>query len=107
TNLVFYFQPDVTPGQCWAFRGSQGQVVIRLPAPIQPTAVTVQHIYKDVSPSGSVSSAPRDFTVSGVQEEGDEETLLGAFTYDVEKEAIQTFPLKVEEARVGKGRAER
>ncbi|NWJ11442.1 SUN3 protein, partial [Crypturellus undulatus] len=97
------------PGQCWAFQGSQGQVVIRLPAPIQPTAVTMQHIYKDVSPSGSVSSAPRDFTVSvtcflcftlkGVQEEGDEENLLGTFTYNVEKEAIQTFPLKHELSR--------
>ncbi|NXD18547.1 SUN1 protein, partial [Nothocercus nigrocapillus] len=105
--VVFCFQRDVTPGQCWAFRGSQGQVVIRLPAPVQPTSVTVQHIYKDVSPSGSVSSAPRDFTVSGVEEEGEEETLLGTFTYDVEKEAMQTFPLKVGEARVGRGQAQR
>ncbi|NXA38750.1 SUN3 protein, partial [Eudromia elegans] len=98
----FCFQHDVTPGECWAFGGSQGQVVLRLPAPMQPTAVTVQHIYKEVSPSGSVSSAPRDFTVSGVEKEGEEETLLGTFIYDVEKEAIQTFPLKVEETRVGK-----
>ncbi|XP_062455740.1 SUN domain-containing protein 5-like [Rhea pennata] len=92
-------QPDVTPGQCWAFQGSQGQVVVRLPAPVQPTAVTVQHIYKAASPSGTVSSAPRDVTVSGVDEEGEEETLLGAFTYDVEAEAIQSFPLKHKSSR--------
>ncbi|NWJ12248.1 SUN3 protein, partial [Crypturellus undulatus] len=105
--VVFCLQPDVTPGQCWAFQGSQGHVVIRLPARIWPAALTLQHIYKAVSPSGMVSSAPRDFTVSGVEKEGEEETLLGTFMYDVEREAIQTFPLKVEEARVGKGRAER
>ncbi|XP_064358109.1 sperm-associated antigen 4 protein-like isoform X4 [Dromaius novaehollandiae] len=92
-------QPDVTPGQCWPFQGSRGQVVIRMPAPIQPTAVTVQHIYKAVSPSGTVSSAPRHFTVSGVDEEAEEETLLGTFMYDVEKEAMQTFPLKQELSR--------
>ncbi|NWX99874.1 SUN3 protein, partial [Nothoprocta ornata] len=104
--LLLCLQPDVTPGQCWPFQGSQGHVVIKLPARIWPAAVTLQHIYKGGWPSGTVSSAPRDFTVSGVQKEGEEETLLGSFTYDVEKEAIQTFPLKVEEARVGKGQAE-
>ncbi|NXG40417.1 SUN2 protein, partial [Dromaius novaehollandiae] len=103
--VLFCFQPDVTPGQCWPFQGSRGQVVIRMPAPIQPTAVTVQHIYKAVSPSGTVSSAPRHFTVSGVDEEAEEETLLGTFMYDVEKEAMQTFPLKVQAVRVGKGQA--
>ncbi|NXE54569.1 SUN3 protein, partial [Casuarius casuarius] len=54
----------VTPGQCWPFRGSQGQVVIKLPARIQPTAVTVQHVSKTVSPSGSISSTPKDIAVS-------------------------------------------
>ncbi|XP_067151402.1 sperm-associated antigen 4 protein-like [Apteryx mantelli] len=86
-------QPDVSPGHCWPFQGSRGQVVIRLPAQIRPTAVTVQHILKA---SGTISSAPRDFTVSGVDAEGEEETLLGTFMYDEEKEAIQTFPLKNE-----------
>ncbi|XP_068784000.1 SUN domain-containing protein 5-like [Struthio camelus] len=99
TAVALCFQPDVSPGQCWPFQGSQGQVVIWLPARIQPTAITVQHIYKAVSPSGTVSSAPRDFTVSGVDEEGEEETLLGTFTYDVGKEALQTFPLKEELSR--------
>ncbi|NXA43803.1 SUN3 protein, partial [Eudromia elegans] len=104
--VLFCLQADVTPGQCWAFQGSQGHVVIQLPARIWPTAVTLQHISKAVLPSGMVSSAPREFTVSGVEKEGEEETFLGTFTYDVEKEAIQTFPLKVEEARVGKGQAQ-
>ncbi|KAM6114492.1 sperm-associated antigen 4 protein-like [Phoenicopterus ruber ruber] len=87
-------QPDVSPGNCWAFRGHQGQVVIRLPARVHLTAVTVQHISKEVSSSGTVISAPRDVAVFGVDADGEEETPLGVFTYDVAKEAIQTFPLK-------------
>ncbi|XP_069627562.1 SUN domain-containing protein 5-like [Haliaeetus albicilla] len=87
-------QPGLSPGDCWPLQGRQGQVVIRLPARVHPTAVTMQHIYKDVSPSGTVTSAPRDVAVFGVDADGEEETLLGTFTYNVAKEAIQTFPLK-------------
>ena len=35
------------------------------------------------------------FAPEGVDADGEEETLLGTFTYDVAKESIQTFPLKV------------
>ncbi|KAM6061747.1 SUN domain-containing protein 5-like [Chlamydotis macqueenii] len=87
-------QPDVSPGNCWALQGHQGQVVIRLPARIHLTAITVQHIYKEISPSGTVISAPKDMAVFGVDADGEEETLLGTFMYDVEREASQTFPLK-------------
>ncbi|XP_054080731.1 sperm-associated antigen 4 protein-like [Rissa tridactyla] len=87
-------QPDVSPGNCWPFPGHQGQVVIRLPARVHLTAVSVHHISKEVSPSGTVISAPRDIAVFGVDADGEEETLLGTFMYSVAKEAIQTFPLK-------------
>ncbi|XP_061488003.1 SUN domain-containing protein 3-like [Rhineura floridana] len=89
-------QPDVYPGNCWAFQGSEGQVVINLPEKIQPTAITVQHISKAISPSKGVSSALKDFLVFGLEDETREETLLGKFMYDIEKEAIQTFQLKNE-----------
>lgn len=56
-------QPNVYPGNCWAFKGHQGQVVIRLPARVYLTAITVQHITKDASPSGTISSAPKDIAV--------------------------------------------
>ncbi|KAM7082383.1 sperm-associated antigen 4 protein-like [Ciconia maguari] len=87
-------QPDVSPGNCWPLQGHQGQVVIRLPAQVHLTAVTVQHTSKDASAFGTDISAPRDVAVFGVDADGEEETLLGMFTYDVAKEAIQTFPLK-------------
>ncbi|XP_031471789.1 SUN domain-containing protein 3-like, partial [Phasianus colchicus] len=56
-------QPDISPGNCWAFQGSWGHVVIQLPEKIQPTAFTIWHISKAVSPSGEVSSAPKEFAV--------------------------------------------
>ncbi|NXG00185.1 SPAG4 protein, partial [Sakesphorus luctuosus] len=92
----------VSPGQCWSFKGHQGQVVIRLPARVHLAAITVQHITKDVSPSGTVISAPRDIAVfvsllgTSVDADGEEESLLGTFTYHVEKEPMQTFLLKNE-----------
>ncbi|NXM01456.1 SUN2 protein, partial [Tyrannus savana] len=93
----------VSPGSCWAFKGHEGQVVIKLPARVHLTAITVQHITKDASPSGTVISAPKDIAVfvsllgtsaGGVDADGKEESLLGTFTYNVEKEPMQTFPLK-------------
>ena len=62
--LALCFQPDASPGYCWPFQGSRSEVLIRLPTQIRPTAVTVQHASKIASPPGTVSSAPRDFTVS-------------------------------------------
>lgn len=62
--LGLCFQSDTSPGYCWPFQGSQREVLIRLPMQIQPTTVTIQHTSKAASPLGTVSSAPRDFTVS-------------------------------------------
>ncbi|XP_050769555.1 sperm-associated antigen 4 protein-like [Gymnogyps californianus] len=92
--LDTFVQPDTSPGYCWPFQGSQSEVLIRLPTQIRPTAITIQHASKIASPLGTVSSTPRDFTVSGLDEEGKDETLLGTFTYAMRKEPTQTFPLQ-------------
>ncbi|XP_048788746.1 uncharacterized protein LOC125687592 isoform X3 [Lagopus muta] len=83
-------QADISPGNCWAFRGSEGDVVIRLPQEIRPSAVTVWHISTAVSPSGEVSSAPREFIVLGMDEDKPP-TSLGYFIYDIKGEIAQTF----------------
>ncbi|XP_076219882.1 SUN domain-containing protein 3-like [Aptenodytes patagonicus] len=88
-------QPRIAPGSCWAFQGSRGHVVVRLPEQIWPTAFTIWHISEAVSPSGEVSSAPKEFAVSGVDEAA-AETLLGTFTYNVHKEIAQTFHVQKE-----------
>lgn len=85
-------QPDVHPGNCWAFQGPQGFAVVRLSARIRPTAVTLEHVPKSLSPNSTISSAPRDFSIFGFDEDLQQEgTLLGQFTYDQDGEPIQTF----------------
>lgn len=56
-------QPDMYPGNCWAFRGSQGYLVVRLSMKIHPTGFALEHIPKALSPTGNISSAPKDFAV--------------------------------------------
>ncbi|KAM6036252.1 sperm-associated antigen 4 protein-like [Theristicus caerulescens] len=97
--LDTFVQLDISPGYCWPFQASRHQVVIRLPAQVRPTAITVQHALKKSSALRDISSAPRDFTVSMMGEEGEEETPLGTFSYDTKEEPTQTFPLQNELAR--------
>ncbi|XP_005367153.1 SUN domain-containing protein 1 isoform X5 [Microtus ochrogaster] len=85
-------QPDIYPGNCWAFKGSQGYLVVRLSMRIYPTTFTVEHIPKTLSPTGNISSAPRDFAVYGLETEYQEEGQpLGRFTYDQEGDSLQMF----------------
>ena len=56
-------QPSIHPGECWAFKGSEGYVVIELSARIIPTAFSIEHIPKELSPTGSIDSAPKSFSV--------------------------------------------
>lgn len=84
-------QPDRQPGQCWAFKGSQGYVVIRLAAPVRPTSFTLEHIPRDLSPFGNIDSAPKNFTVWGLNTENDEGYELGKYLYREDGEALQYF----------------
>uniref|UniRef100_A0A8C8R563 Sad1 and UNC84 domain containing 1 n=1 Tax=Pelusios castaneus TaxID=367368 RepID=A0A8C8R563_9SAUR len=85
-------QPDMYPGNCWAFKGSQGYLVVRLSMMIYPTAFTLEHIPKTLSPTGNITSAPKDFSVYGLEDEYQEEgTLLGQYVYDQEGESLQMF----------------
>ncbi|NXT55152.1 SUN1 protein, partial [Pluvianellus socialis] len=88
--------PDMYPGNCWAFKGSQGYLVVRLSMKIYPTAFTVEHVPKALSPAGNISSAPRDFAVYGLDDEYQEEgKLLGQYVYDQDGEPLQMFPVMV------------
>ncbi|XP_026034335.1 SUN domain-containing protein 1-like [Astatotilapia calliptera] len=90
-------QPDVHPGNCWAFRGSTGFLVIRLSMRVLPSAFTLEHIPKALAPSGTLHSAPRDFAVYGLANESRERgKLLGTYTYDQDGDAVQTFAVSEE-----------
>lgn len=87
-------QPDIYPGNCWAFRGSQGYLVVRLSMEVRPTSFALEHIPKALSPTGNITSAPRDFSVYGLENEYQEEgQLLGQFVFDQDGESLQTFPV--------------
>ncbi|XP_027723096.1 sperm-associated antigen 4 protein [Vombatus ursinus] len=89
-------EPDVFPGNCWAFQGAKGQVVIRLPGQVQLSDITLQYPPPTVAHNGGPSSAPKDFAVYGLEGDDKTEILLGKFTFEVEKSEIQTFHLKNE-----------
>jgi len=87
-------QPGVNPGQCWAFKGQKGDVVIKLSAPIVARGVTLEHISRMSSPDHSISSAPKDFKIYGLKSLQDEEpALLGSFTFEDNGKPVQTFKL--------------
>ncbi|KAF4080337.1 hypothetical protein AMELA_G00169320 [Ameiurus melas] len=86
-------QPEVFPGKCWGFKGSQGYLLISLPFPVHITHVTLEHLPRVLSPHGHTRSAPRDFAVYGKVNKKDGGKLLGEFTYDQDGEPIQTFEI--------------
>ena len=92
-------QPGVLPGECWAFRGSRGHLLIQLSRPIIPTRFSLEHIPRSLSPNGKIDSAPKNFTVFGFSDDGigAEPVEMGAFMYETEEEspALQFFPAEL------------
>jgi len=82
-------QPGTAPGQCWAFRGSHGAVVIKLSAKITPKAVSVEHISPLSTPDGQLASAPKNIAIGGLV--GDTLVPIANITYDKAGEPVQTF----------------
>ena len=54
--------PSVQPGECWAFQGFPGFLVMQLNNKIYVTGFTLEHIPKSLSPNGHIDSAPYNFT---------------------------------------------
>ncbi|XP_075213924.1 klaroid protein-like [Lycorma delicatula] len=86
------------PGQCWAFHGNEGKVLIKLASPIKVSSVTVEHFPADLLPGdNAIQSAPRYFTVTGLtdcsdcSEKGEMAMDLGCFEYSKSDSARQTF----------------
>ncbi|KAM4832716.1 SUN domain-containing protein 5 [Urocitellus parryii] len=86
-------EPNMTPGNCWAFTGDRGQVTIRLAQKVYLFNITLQHIPKSISLSGSVDTAPKDFVIYGMESSPREEVFLGAFQFQPEN-TIQMFDLQ-------------
>ncbi|XP_030754330.1 SUN domain-containing protein 1-like isoform X2 [Sitophilus oryzae] len=86
-------QTGTSPGECWAFKGSNGGAVIKLLGKIKIDAISLEHISKTISPSGDSTTAPKDFTVWGLKTPTDRGTLLGQYSYNIEGPLVQTFTL--------------
>lgn len=90
-------QPDVNPGECWAFKGSIGTLVIQLSRKIKITAISMEHIPKSISPHGRIDSAPKDFSVYSLSDLNDQKGVcLGNYTYEDNGRPLQQFSLQVE-----------
>lgn len=89
--------PDITPGNCWAFQGFPGFLVIQLSAKINVSAFSLEHIPTTISPDGKRDSAPRGFSVYGLQTEDDHDAwLLGKYEYEHDGPALQFFSVQNE-----------
>ncbi|XP_071037834.1 uncharacterized protein [Parasteatoda tepidariorum] len=90
-------QPGMEPGECWAFKGSRGILVLELANIIHPTGFTIEHISVSQSPSGAINSAPKDFSVWGLLSDSDDQgKAFGIYSYNLKGYPVQYFPVQNE-----------
>jgi hypothetical protein len=90
-------KPNVLPGECWSFYGSNGVLVIKLSDTVTPIGFSIEHIPKVLSPNGKIDSAPKDFAVYGHinKYKRDQGFFLGTFKYDIDSiDYLQYFSVK-------------
>uniref|UniRef100_A0A3Q3N2N0 SUN domain-containing protein n=1 Tax=Labrus bergylta TaxID=56723 RepID=A0A3Q3N2N0_9LABR len=114
SKTYFYLENDLTffgislgisqlvPGNCWSFKGGQGHLVIALSHPTAISHVSLGHISKTLSPTLKITSAPKEFTVYGMETEEDPGTKLGRFLYDEDGDQLQTFNIPSKENKIFK-----
>ncbi|XP_058807725.1 klaroid protein-like [Phymastichus coffea] len=79
-------------GECWAFEGSQGKIIIEMAYEIVIEKVTLEHIPVSAALTGKIDSAPKSFKVWS--KVSDEFVDIGTFTYDDKGLHSQTFEIK-------------
>ncbi|KAJ8681534.1 hypothetical protein QAD02_017326 [Eretmocerus hayati] len=93
-------QTGSLPGECWAFQGSRGSIVIQLLGEVRISEVSIEHISPAVSPTGETSTAPREFSVYGLKNADDADgCLLGKYRYDNAGPSIQFFKVQNDPGR--------
>ncbi|XP_053977469.1 tetratricopeptide repeat protein 39C-like [Hylaeus volcanicus] len=88
-------QTGVLPGECWAFKGSSGSVVIQLLGSVYVSGISLEHIPETISPTGETSTAPKDFSIWGLEcLEDTNPFFFGNFTYDNTGLPLQYFDVQ-------------
>ncbi|XP_065558324.1 klaroid protein-like isoform X2 [Artemia franciscana] len=94
-NPRIAIQRGINPGECWAFEGEFGCLVVKLARPVRISSVTIEHISKNVSITGNIDTAPREFKIMGLKNSDDTGSIeLGTFAYDANGKPLQTFYIK-------------
>ncbi|XP_015251884.1 PREDICTED: SUN domain-containing protein 3-like [Cyprinodon variegatus] len=92
-NIVIQGVSHPLPGKCWPFGGSKGRISISLPNNVLISHVSLNHIPKRISIHGTISSAPKEFSIYGKKDLESDESLLGTFLYDEDGDQLQIFKL--------------
>lgn len=84
----------IRPGNCWAFHGSLGSLVVRLSMVIIPTAVSYEHVPRSLSLDGRIAAAPKEILIRGLRDPDDNYgVVLGEFIYQDNGASLQYFEL--------------
>ncbi|CRL05344.1 CLUMA_CG018268, isoform A [Clunio marinus] len=89
--------PSVQPGECWAFQGFPGFLVVKLNNMINISGFTMEHISQSLAPNGIIDSAPNNFSVWGLTTEMDKDPVnFGNYHYSADENAasLQYFPVQ-------------
>ncbi|CRG97720.1 conserved Plasmodium protein, unknown function [Plasmodium gallinaceum] len=57
-------RPSNFPGDCFSFNGDKGKITIHLPATIDVTSISIQHVHENIS--NNSNATPKYFSVYGV-----------------------------------------
>lgn len=87
--------PTAAIGECFGFYGTVGEVVLRLQRRIFVEAVSIDHIRGDMAPRGNVNSAPKRFSVYGLDEQAGAQHFFGSFEYRIGETAAATSTLQM------------
>jgi Sad1 / UNC-like C-terminal len=94
--------PSNQPGQCFAFKPvGDATIVIRLMDKVHVESVSLVHITAAESPTGKVDSAPKEFSVYGLDHIDQKKPFLfGKFRYDLDDQRpAQTFKFDIKSTK--------
>lgn len=96
SNAEVILQKSSKAGDCWAIEGAEGKAVIRLSSILHIENVSLEHIHKNIAPLRDTSSAPKKFSLWGLESEKSEDNkhLFGIFDYNNNGPAVQTFAVQ-------------